>query len=117
MVGLHPIPVVHGLTMGVYASMVYGDHWMPATENEQWRTTFEKKGGIEVVVQGYSHREVFKNSSSSIQSASRISGITKPMLFRGHTHFMDEVPVRHLPVLVPLVGRVSIYSCPSQIWI
>ena len=28
------IPVVHGLTMGEYASMVYGEHWMPATENE-----------------------------------------------------------------------------------
>ena len=29
MVGLHPIPVVHGLTMGEYASMVYGERWMP----------------------------------------------------------------------------------------
>ena len=57
MVGLHPIPVVHGLTMGEYASMVYGEHWMPATENEQWRTAFEKKGGIEVIhCKGYSHR-------------------------------------------------------------
>jgi uncharacterized protein YbbC (DUF1343 family) len=61
MVGLHPIPVVHGLTMGEYASMVYGEHWMPSTENEQWRTAFEKKGGIEVIrCKGYSHREVFK---------------------------------------------------------
>lgn len=61
MVGLHPIPVVHGLTMGEYASMVYGEHWMPATENEQWRTSFEKKGGITVIhCKGYSHREVFK---------------------------------------------------------
>jgi uncharacterized protein YbbC (DUF1343 family) len=61
MVGLHPIPVVHGLTMGEYASMVYGEHWMPATENEQWRTAFEKKGGIEVIrCKGYSHREIFK---------------------------------------------------------
>jgi uncharacterized protein YbbC (DUF1343 family) len=47
--------------MGEYASMVYGEHWMPATENEQWRTAFEKKGGIEVIhCKGYSHREVFK---------------------------------------------------------
>ena len=61
MVGLHPIPVVHGLTMGEYASMVYGEHWMPATENEQWRTAFEKKGGIEVIhCKGYSHNKVFK---------------------------------------------------------
>jgi uncharacterized protein YbbC (DUF1343 family) len=61
MVGLHPIPVVHGLTMGEYATMVYGEHWMPATENEQWRTAFEKKGGIEVIhCKGYSHNKVFK---------------------------------------------------------
>ncbi|MDG1527063.1 MAG: DUF1343 domain-containing protein [Schleiferiaceae bacterium] len=61
MVGLHPIPVVHGLTMGEYASMVYGEHWMPSIENEEWRTAFEKKGGIEVIrCKGYSHREVFK---------------------------------------------------------
>ncbi len=61
MVGLHPIPVVHGLTMGEYASMVYGEHWMPATENEQWRTAFEKKGGREVIhCKGYSHNKVFK---------------------------------------------------------
>ena len=60
MVGLHPVPVVHGLTMGEYASMVYGEHWMPATENEQWRTAFEKKGGIEVIhCKGYSHNTVF----------------------------------------------------------
>ena len=60
MVGLHPIPVVHGLTMGEYASMVYGEHWMPATENEEWRTAFERKGGIEVIpCKGYSHNEVF----------------------------------------------------------
>ena len=30
-------------------SMVYGEHWMPMTENEQWRTAFEKKGGIEAI--------------------------------------------------------------------
>ena len=61
MVGLHPIPVVHGLTMGEYASMVYGEHWMPATENEEWRIAFEKKGGIEVIhCKGYSHNKVFK---------------------------------------------------------
>lgn len=60
MVGLHPIPVVHGLTMGEYASMVYGEHWMPATDIEEWRTAFEKKGGIEVIkCKGYSHNEVF----------------------------------------------------------
>ncbi|MDC1225789.1 DUF1343 domain-containing protein [Schleiferiaceae bacterium] len=61
MVGLHPIPVVHGLTMGEYASMVYGEHWMAATENEEWCTAFEKKGGIEVIwCKGYSHNQVFK---------------------------------------------------------
>jgi len=60
MVGLHPIPVVHGLTMGEYASMVYGERWMPSTENEEWRTAFEKKGGIEVIrCIGYSHNKVF----------------------------------------------------------
>jgi uncharacterized protein YbbC (DUF1343 family) len=81
MVGLHPIPVVHGLTMGEYASMVYGEHWMPSTENEQWRTAFEKKGGIEVIrCKGYSHREVFKNSRFPrrlIYALSRPSGITQ----------------------------------------
>ena len=60
MVGLHPIPVVHGLTMGAYASMVYGEHWMPATENQERRAAFEKKGGIEVILcKGYSHDKVF----------------------------------------------------------
>lgn len=61
MVGLHPIPVVHGLTMGEYASMVYGERWMPETEIEAARNTFERQGGIQVIqCKGYSHHKVFR---------------------------------------------------------
>lgn len=29
MVGLHPVPVVHGMTVGEYAQMVNGENWLP----------------------------------------------------------------------------------------
>ena len=28
-VGMHPVPVVHGMTVGEYALMVNGEHWLP----------------------------------------------------------------------------------------
>jgi len=61
MVGLHPIPVVHGLTMGEYALMVYGEHWMPFTGEEALCANFEHSGGLTVIsCQAYSHKKVFK---------------------------------------------------------
>ena len=60
MVGLHPIPVVHGLTMGEYAQMVYGERWMPMTMNSAMRSQFEKSGGLQIIpCEGYSHDQVF----------------------------------------------------------
>ena len=30
-VGMHPVPVVHGMTVGEYALMVNGEHWLPGS--------------------------------------------------------------------------------------
>ena len=32
-VGLHPVPVVYGMTIGEYAMMVYGEHWINNVNN------------------------------------------------------------------------------------
>ena len=62
MVGLHPIPVVHGLTMGEYAKMVYGERWMPKLKVERLTERFQNSGGLHIITcEGYSHREVFSN--------------------------------------------------------
>ena len=61
MVGLHPIPVVHGLTMGEYALMVYGERWVPFAEKEVLRAKFDRSGGLTVIpCKNYSHNKVFK---------------------------------------------------------
>ena len=60
MVGLHPIPVVHGLTMGEYAKMVYGERWMPQLLHEKSRAQFQQAGGLQVITcTGYSHDQIF----------------------------------------------------------
>lgn len=28
-IGMHPVPVVHGMTIGEYAQMINGEHWLP----------------------------------------------------------------------------------------
>jgi len=46
-VGMHPVPVVHGMTMGEYAQMINGQKWLP----------FEKQAAIKVVkMQEYTHQ-------------------------------------------------------------
>lgn len=60
MVGLHPIPVVHGLTMGEYATMVLGEQWVPMAKHDSLVNRFTAAGGLKVVkAQGYSHAQVF----------------------------------------------------------
>ena len=34
-VGLHPVPVIHGMTLGEYAQMVVGERWIDHAENGQ----------------------------------------------------------------------------------
>ena len=50
-VGLDPLPIVHGLTVGEYAGMVNGEHWL--------------KGGLQcklqvVPVKNYSHKDLYQ---------------------------------------------------------
>ena len=107
--------------MGEYASMVYGEHWMPATENEHWRTAFEKKGGIEVIrCKGYSHHKVFTEfqvpPSPNLRSIEAIWHYPSLCYFEVHPFLVDEVPMHHLHVLVHrgLVGKgTSIRFIPA----
>lgn len=47
-IGIHPIPIVHGMTLGEYASMVVGEGWIK----------YAKKCNLKVVkVEGYSHNQ------------------------------------------------------------
>jgi uncharacterized protein YbbC (DUF1343 family) len=50
-VGMHPVPLVHGMTIAEYASMINGEKWL--------------KNGIQckleyVLVKGYSHSDLYK---------------------------------------------------------
>ncbi len=55
-------------TMGEYASMVYGERWMPATENEEGAPPLEKKG-----VQRLFHAKGILTIKSSLNSSSSIA--------------------------------------------
>lgn len=50
-VGMHPVPVVYGMTIGEYALMINGEHWLP--ENKQCQLRIIK-------IQGYTHATRYK---------------------------------------------------------
>jgi uncharacterized protein YbbC (DUF1343 family) len=50
-VGMHPVPVVHGMTVGEYASMINGEHWLP--NNLQCQLTV-------IPMIGYSHSDYYE---------------------------------------------------------
>lgn len=50
-VGMHPVPLVHGLTIGEYAQMINGEHWL--------------KGGVQcrltvIPCSGYTHQQTYE---------------------------------------------------------
>ncbi len=50
-VGMHPIPIVHGLTVGEYAKMVQGEGWLKSTKPLTLRV---------VPIHGYTHRTLYR---------------------------------------------------------
>ena len=50
-VGLHPIPVVYGMTIGEYAMMVYGEHWIVNANNLNLKV---------VTLKGWDHNTIVK---------------------------------------------------------
>lgn len=50
-VGMHPVPVVHGMTVGEYALMVNGEHWLPNDLQSQLTV---------IPMIGYSHSDRFE---------------------------------------------------------
>lgn len=50
-VGMHPVPVVYGMTIGEYALMINGEHWLSA--NRQCRLSVIK-------IQGYTHETRYR---------------------------------------------------------
>ena len=88
MVGLHPIPVVHGLTMGEYAKMVYGERWMPAIKSDTFRDQFSTAGGLKVIpCQGYDHNNIFAEfqtpPSPNLRSLAAIAHYPSLCFFEG----------------------------------
>ena len=50
-VGLHPVPIVYGMTIGEYALMVKGEHWQDSTSNINLTV---------IPLKGYSHHMLVK---------------------------------------------------------
>ena len=50
-VGMHPVPVVHGMTVGEYARMINGEQWLP--DDLQCRLTV-------IPMSGYSHSDYYE---------------------------------------------------------
>jgi len=50
-VGLHPVPVVYGMTIGEYAMMVYGEHWINNANNLNLKV---------ITLKGWDHNTIVK---------------------------------------------------------
>jgi uncharacterized protein YbbC (DUF1343 family) len=74
-VGMHPIPVVHGMTIGEYALMVNGEGWLGAG----------KKCDLRVIpVENYTHNDLYANSACTLAKPAQYAGhisLSFPMLF------------------------------------
>ena len=61
-VGMHPVPIVYGMTIGEYACMVNGEHWLGmGVDNGVWRKDTTLRCSLLVVpLQGYTHRSHYR---------------------------------------------------------
>ena len=87
MVGLHPIPVVHGLTMGEYARVVLEKAWVPQATSAKIEH-FERAGGLHIIAcSGYSHREKYSGfqvpPSPNLRSSEAIALYPSLCFFEG----------------------------------
>lgn len=58
-VGMQPIPVVYGMTMGEYAQMLLGEKWLSDAANQQYAVT--GKGAVTIIkVKNYTHADKYK---------------------------------------------------------
>ncbi len=76
-VGMHPIPVVHGMTIGEYAQMINGEHWL--TNGIQCQLTV-------ITVDHYNHQLPYKlpiNPSPNLPNAKAINLYPSLCFFEG----------------------------------
>lgn len=66
-VGMQPIPIVHGLTIGEYAQMLMGEKWLSEKANAyvaEMQKTFKASGGsfyFKIIsCSGYTHKDYYK---------------------------------------------------------
>ena len=110
-IGLHPVPIVHGMTVGEYASMINGEKWL--------------KNGIQCDIEiikckNYSHKDFYElpiRPSPNLPNMSSIYLYPSLCLFEGTnvsigrgtdypfqlfgTPFIDETTFSFVPVSVP----------------
>lgn len=76
-VGLHPVPIVHGMTMGEYAQMINGEGWLKG----------KKKCNLTVIpLQNYSHSTPYQlpiNPSPNLPNSKAINLYPSLCLFEG----------------------------------
>jgi uncharacterized protein YbbC (DUF1343 family) len=114
-VGMHPVPIVYGMTIGEYAQMINGEGWLKDSIQADLRV---------VPLQGYSHKTPYNLTvapSPNLKSAMAISlypslclfeatvisvgrGTERPFEMFGHPKFEDQ-PYRFTPA--PSVGASS----------
>ena len=84
-VGMHPIPIVHGLTVGELAKMIEGEKWL---ENSAKKTVQLGENLIIIPCQNYSHKDKFKLKiapSPNLQTQNSILLYPSLCLFEGTT--------------------------------
>lgn len=61
-VGMQPIPIVYGMTIGEYAKMIIGEKWLSAKANEKYACLDVKEKGAHLIVipcENYTHQSKY----------------------------------------------------------
>ena len=82
-VGMHPIPIVHGMTIGEYAKMINGEKWIKSDEKGQLRSFMKV-----IEMKNYTHKLTYDlpiKPSPNLPNARAINLYPSLCLFEGTT--------------------------------
>jgi uncharacterized protein YbbC (DUF1343 family) len=107
-VGMQPIPIVHGMTIGEYASMLMGERWLSEAANKKLDAMAESNAGI---LQPPKNINTYIEGHHTALPAGnlKLSGFIIPCLYYTHDQIY-ELPVNPSPNLKEMQ---SVYWYPS----
>ncbi len=90
-VGMQPVPVVYGMTIGEYAKMIAGEGWLSGKANQLYKNSLQKTGikGFSLTViknASYNHNTLYTlpvNPSPNLKSMSAIYWYPSTCFFEG----------------------------------